>query len=414
VDKATIFGTVRQPMINKSKKFTSKKESKIPQPSQDIQTNPTFAPSQPRNTSKKSKETNLPTQPTKENHELACQTTSPSTNETNMQRRNDLPYAAVAQHRASMARTRNPTPVSDTIPANLHPYNEPYSLISDWLIDIGCTIHMTPNLEDFVGDMSHYQTIVETANVGLVEVTMKGTVKVLIKDAFVHNKTVMVYLHEVLYVPLLSRRLFSVAEWNRCGGTVNFMMDRCHITILGEDDRVLNTVDVDPIYTEEAINQQRVHSVRSNTDITKKVQVPQTLLHQCLGHRNTSTLLMAIEDNNWADTAICKDEDNFCETCRITTARKANRGHTPLETMDDLTAGSFVMVDTVTNSATSSITAASYFPYYLAILGVTSRLFFPLGLRDKTADSVFPRMGHLLWPDNRIQFIYAHAHSWRF
>jgi hypothetical protein len=224
----------------------------------------------------------------------------------------------------------------------------------------------------------------------------------------------MVYLNEVLYVPLLSRRLFSVAEWNRCGGTVNFMMDRCHITILGEDDRVLNTVDVDPIYTEEAINQQRVHSVRSNTDITKKVQVPQTLLHQCLGHRNTSTLLMAIEDNNWADTAICKDEDNFCETCRITTARKANRGHTPLETMDDLTAGSFVMVDTVTNSATSSITAASYFPYYLAILGVTSRLFFPLGLRDKTADSVFPRMGHLLWPYNRIQFIYAHAHSWRF
>jgi hypothetical protein len=62
----------------------------------------------------------------------------------------------------------------------------------------------------------------------------------------------MVYLNEVLYVPLLSRRLFSVAEWNRCGGTINFMMDRCHITILGEDDRVVNTVDVDPIYAEEA------------------------------------------------------------------------------------------------------------------------------------------------------------------
>jgi transposase InsO family protein len=94
---------------------------------------------------------------------------------------------------------------------------------------------------------------------------------------------------------------------------------------------------------------------------------------------------LAIEDNIWANTAISKDE----ETCRITTARKANRGHTPLETMDDLIPGSFVMVDIVTNPATSSITATSYFPYYLAITDVTSRLFVPLGLRDKTADSGF-------------------------
>jgi hypothetical protein len=59
--------------------------------------------------------------------------------------------------------------------------------------------------------------MVETANGGLVEVSMKGTVKVLMNDTFQHNKTVMVYLNEVLHVPLLSRRLFSVAVvYNRC------------------------------------------------------------------------------------------------------------------------------------------------------------------------------------------------------
>jgi hypothetical protein len=99
-----------------------------------------IARSQARNTSKKTKEINLPTQPTTENHELACPTTSLSTNVTNMQRRSDLLYAAVAQHRASMATTRNPTPASDTIPANLPPHNEPYSLISDLVEVCGCHI----------------------------------------------------------------------------------------------------------------------------------------------------------------------------------------------------------------------------------------------------------------------------------
>jgi hypothetical protein len=47
------------------------------------------------------------------------------------------------------------------------------------------------------------------------------------------------------------------------------------------------------------------------------------------------------------------------------------------------------MVDIVSNPTTSSITAASYFPYYLAVTDVASRFFVPLGLKNKTADSVF-------------------------
>jgi hypothetical protein len=90
----------------------------------------------------------------------------------------------------------------------------------------------------------------------LVEVSKKRTVKVLLNDTFQDHKTVMVHLNDVLHVPLLSRRLFSMAEWNRCGGTINFWMDRCRIGILGIDDTVINTIDVDPIYAEEIVNQQ--------------------------------------------------------------------------------------------------------------------------------------------------------------
>jgi hypothetical protein len=95
---------------------------------------------------------------------------------------------------------------------------------------------MTPYLHDFVSSMEPYSTLVETANGGLVEVKEKGTVKVLINDTFNDINQTMVYLNDALYVPRLNRRLFSVAEWNRCGGTINFLMDRCRISILDDEE----------------------------------------------------------------------------------------------------------------------------------------------------------------------------------
>jgi hypothetical protein len=105
--------------------------------------------------------------------------------------------------------------------------------------------------------------------------------------------------------------------------------------------------------------------------------------------------------------------DRFCETCRLTTARKANRGHSPLEVMEELVPGSFVMVDILANPTTSSITAATFFPYYLAITDVASPLFVPLGSKDKTA--VFRALQE--WatsygPTTVIQHVYAHPHTW--
>jgi hypothetical protein len=72
----------------------------------------------------------------------------------------------------------------------------------------------------------------------------------------------------------------------------------------------------------------------------------------------------------------------------MTTARKANKGNSPLELMEDIVPGSFIMVDIVANPTTSSITAATYIPYYLAITDVASRFFVPLGLKDETPDSL--------------------------
>jgi hypothetical protein len=89
------------------------------------------------------------------------------------------------------------------------------------------------------------------------------------------------------------------------------MIDRCRINILDDKDHISTTIDVDPIYAEEAINEQRVHSVSTSVITNTKISVSQTLLHQRLGHRHTSTLVMADEDIIWADTKIAKDDDRF-------------------------------------------------------------------------------------------------------
>jgi hypothetical protein len=85
------------------------------------------------------------------------------------------------------------------------------------------------------------------------------------------------------------------------------------IEILGTDDKVINTIDVDPIYAEEAINEWKVKKFKP----AQKTFVPQLLFHQRLGYRNTSTLLMADKDDLWADTAIAKDNSRPKKETRI-------------------------------------------------------------------------------------------------
>jgi hypothetical protein len=85
---------------------------------------------------------------------------------TNMSRRPGTTFASVANHLASMAKTIcNQLTSSVQLPefdtettthTAVRPNQEPHSLIGDWLIDSGCTVHITPYLHDFVGTMEPY------------------------------------------------------------------------------------------------------------------------------------------------------------------------------------------------------------------------------------------------------------------
>ena len=78
---------------------------------------------------------------------------------------------------------------------------------------------MTPFFEDLIGNVTDTEAIVEVANGILTEAPKQGTVKIKIEDIN-DGRTCDVLLHNVLYVPGLSRRLLSVRQWNVTGGNI--------------------------------------------------------------------------------------------------------------------------------------------------------------------------------------------------
>lgn len=96
--------------------------------------------------------------------------------------------------------------------------------------------------------------------------------------------------------------------WNR-----QLFMDRCRITILDDEDKIVSTIYADPRDSTKEVNQQRVLSVEN----TKRILASQNMLHQPLEYRATPVLLLAQEDKLWSDIILSIDKVDFCETQKL-------------------------------------------------------------------------------------------------
>ena len=76
-------------------------------------------------------------------------------------------------------------------------------MIKDWLIDSGCSNHMTPFLDDIVNTPEPTDTVMEVANGHIVQATVTGTAHLQVMDINTHQ-VFNVYLENVLHVPGLS------------------------------------------------------------------------------------------------------------------------------------------------------------------------------------------------------------------
>jgi transposase InsO family protein len=309
---------------------------------------------------------------------------------TMMNKKESTPGAAFAvRHRANIVTTRNSNQTQPTQRDNLPPVTS----IADWLIDSGATAHMTHYIDDFNGYLKPYESLVETANGGVIHVTHRGSVDIYLNDVFTKGNSLIIQVNNVLYVPGLTRRLISVHEWNACGGQILHLQDRTRVEVYDDNDEIYAIIYLPPCpgATDSTTEMHAAKERRKDRETLSPspTKICQSLLHRRLGHRSMSTILMADEDDMWNDVDVIQDREEFCETCKITTARKSNRGANPLEELGEVVPGQFVMTDIVTNPTQRSITADSHFKYYLVILDAASRLFVPMGIQDKRPRTIF-------------------------
>ena len=82
--------------------------------------------------------------------------------------------------------------------------SQPFSHMSEWLIDSGCSNHMTPHENDLIHDISSSRSLVEVDNGNIVKAPKRGTVAIRITDVKT-MKTQNIHLESVIYVPGLSQ-----------------------------------------------------------------------------------------------------------------------------------------------------------------------------------------------------------------
>jgi hypothetical protein len=289
---------------------------------------------------------------------------------------------------------------------------------------------MTPYLSDL--DLDSFKpttSSIRSANQMFVSGIGVGNVTLTIKDAHTGDCISWTF-YNVLVVPAVPKRLISVEKLCKLRHEIRFRYDT--ITFILHSPNEMNAVIIVPmpfardpstgklIWPHQTFQQlqkgivNRVlccpsdlpaledtpallhHSTSVAEDnlpimplpAVSKRHVGAELMHNRLGHRHTSSILLAHQNNIWNDVAVKSDPESICETCQITLSRRTNRNHDrPADYPTE--PGRMVMADIISNPFPSGLTPKSHFPYYLLIVDVVSHLPVLIGLRNIDSNTVF-------------------------
>ena len=167
--------------------------------------------------------------------------------------------------------------------------------LSNWLIDTGATAHMTPCLNDLVNVEKGPDVSIEVADGTTVPCQGKGTGIINTNDDDGHP--IRLKLPTVLYVPGLTKRLFSVYQFTK-NITNSARIHRQFITLIYNSDRHITV----PLYqgAPSACQVETTTEVPSKPySVKNKTAVTSELLHKRLGHRPISTIITASQNNLW-------------------------------------------------------------------------------------------------------------------
>lgn len=180
--------------------------------------------------------------------------------------------------------------------------------VTSWLVDSGASHHMCSSADMLFG-ISPSDLVITVANGGLLQASVKGSCLLRVQSS---DKTTIVMLHEVHFVPGLERNLLSVTELGEHGISSTFSRTQC---------RLINSYGT---CVAVAARQGKLwilngETVKNHEDAAAMfVGISRTTLqqwHERLGHVNFQDLLRMHSKGLTSDMEVLSKKLRFCLTC---------------------------------------------------------------------------------------------------
>jgi len=262
--------------------------------------------------------------------------------------------------------------------------------LGNFLPDSGAMQHMTPQRADLF-DVAEGQNLgVEVADGHVIHCSVTGKIQLQMTDD--NGDPLNTVLHDVMYTPGLSRRLFSITCFARhthyatirSGSTTLYFGEQASPVTLTNDGSRPMAADATVLPSSTSTHVIPAHWSHDHSANKKRTGLE--LLHQRLGHRKCRALLAASEHGVWADTLVRMGPEEECVSCEISTARASKRNkeaHT-----GGTYAGEYIFLDILHPVVPVGLTRNSTFPFYLILVDAYSRYACIYGIADKSSGCV--------------------------
>ena len=173
--------------------------------------------------------------------------------------------------------------------------------LNTWLIDIGCTSHMTKYLSIFTSIDRSVQPKVKLGNGEVVQAKGKGTIAISTKRG---TKIVT----NVLYIPDLDQNLLSVAQILRNGYAVSFKENFCFISDVHGTEIAKIKMNGNSFYLKLDLVEGHVFSAKIDESV---------VWHKRYGHFNLKSLRFMQEAGMVEDMPEITVNAQTCESCEL-------------------------------------------------------------------------------------------------
>jgi hypothetical protein len=175
------------------------------------------------------------------------------------------------------------------------------SKLNTWLIDSGCTSHMSKFLSIFSSIDRLVQPKIKLGNGDIVQAKGKGTVAVSI------NKGIRT-ITNVLYIPELDQNLLSVAQMLRNGYEVSFKEKFCFIIDTHNSEIAKIKMDGNSFYLKLDVVKGHVFSAKIDESI---------LWHKRYGHYNLNSLKLLYDTGMVENMSEIHVTAHTCGSCEL-------------------------------------------------------------------------------------------------